>query len=306
MTTLNVLFDSADSDRVNKIKAPIGGVRKVFAVGEYDKAKAAFDSAVAAAGGAIPSFAMDAEAFAKQTATVGEGDDSTTVEYEMRPTVAVIGARVRNASNKMETGIRGIVMFAIPEASAFISLASPWVGKIIDKEAAHVAFRGLRLSETVEELEAAFAKVPNTVESFVAESTSSGLDTTAYDTIHPEYKKWLQENHPKFAALLPAKGELLKGLRSAAYARDSDDLSKLEAGGFIAIIGKQMIDMGSLFTDKDGTPTPVDTSVIEEWLAERATTVLAAPRVQEKNWSDLDSISFATGDEEEEQQGDGE
>ena len=280
MTKINGLLDKNASDQIDAIKAPLGGkVRKIF--DSYKDAKAAFDKAAAAAGDSIPTHAAPKELF----------------QDGINACVAVVGMRQRVGA-KMESGIRGLVLFAMPSVDAFVSEAGEWIQKIVEKEAAHVAFRRLRNAETTEEMESAFAEMPADVNAYVTQYTGDGLDTDAFDAIWSPMRAALKESMPALASLLPQKGEVLKSIRSAAYARDEHP--ELEEKGVFVFLGKSAINGCAGFKDAEGNDAPIDASAIVEWLAKRDELVLATRKPQEKDFSQLAGLDLGLGAETDE------
>lgn len=259
-----------------KKAATNGRMRRIYS--DVAAATAAFDSAKAIAEKHnLPCVAAPAESF-------GEG---------MQPTVAVVGSRDRDSkTGKMLTGIKALVMFPIPTAEAFIANASDWIAKIAEKEAAHVAFRGLRNANTAEEVISEAEKMPRTVEDYVATyARSDGLDTEAYDTLWSECRKFLKDKMPTLVPLLPQKGEVLKAIRSASYA--AEEYEALESKGvFVPFLTTLLTNAGAAWKDKDGNADPVDTSEIESWVETRDEVHIRKAAEQEKDFSVLDNLDL--------------
>lgn len=271
-------------DAISAIKKAVGGgkesMRTVYV--ELEKAKAAFNAAKAIAE-------------AEGVAAFAQADELLTGEG-MLPVVAVVGVRERNEkTGKFDSGIRSVIMFAMPTANAFIGhneTSQAWVEKIIEKEAAHVFFRRLRNADSAESLSAAFDGSPHDVDTYVAEYVGEGLDTDAFDAIWPGFRKLLTEKLPALVKLLPGKGEVLKAIRSKIYAEGDAELSPLEAQGIFKFIAESMIKAGQSATNAAGELDPIDTSSIESWLAERDTfTYREAPKA-EKDFSVLSGLNL--------------
>lgn len=262
-----------NTEKTDAIQAAIGGkMRNTFKT--LEEAKAAFEKGKAlAAAESLPCFAHADEAFS-------DG---------MVPAVAIVGARKRVAGGKMESGIKGVVMFPIPSTESFYELAQAWVAKIVEKEAAHVAFRRLRNAESSEELEQAAGAMPLDVASYVAEHArgGEGLDTDTFDTVWTPIRKHLKDAMPGLVALLPQKAEVLKAIRSEAYAKAEQ--GPLEAKGVFVYLANLIIQAAEAWTaGASQEAAPLDTSAIKGWLEERGTLDLRT----EKDYSELDKLDL--------------
>lgn len=317
MPKLNILLDKSAGDKIDSIKQPIGGkMRKVFEstpivndkgkvtgmTSAYESAKAAFDAAAKAAGDDLAKFEHSADAFriVESESTDEAGNITRTYgdfDPDMRAVVAVVGARERDKAGKMESGIRGLVLFPMPSTNAFVSQAEAWLSKVVEKEAAHVAFRALRNSTTTEEFAAAGEGMPTDVESFVAQyQGGDGLDTDTFDAVWTPLRNGIKEAMPKLYTLLPQKQEVLKSIRSAAYAKDEHP--ELESKGVFVYLANLAIGGAESYKDAEGNPAPMDASAIKEWLESRETTVLATRKV-DKDFSILENLDLGFGEGEE-------
>lgn len=264
-TKISAIFDDST---IEKVKKAIGGDRKVFE--SLDDAKAAFEAASTAAGdGIIKLAAPDAVFFD------GEGKNAKRIDG-INAAVAVVGTRQRDESGKMSNGIKAVVLFPIPSTEAFLANANgeSWVAKVIEKEASHVAYRGLRNAETVEEFESEFGAMPRDVDAFVSSHTrGGGLDTDAFDEMWPQLRQQLRQAMPKVADLLPQKQEVLRAIRSKPYALEA--YNKLETAGksgegLFVYIAQKLIEAAPEW-EVDGKPKEIDASAIQAWLDNRET-----------------------------------
>lgn len=295
MAKLNILMDS---DKIAAVKKAIGGDRVVF--DSLDEAKAKFEAAKAAAGEDVIALAADDSAFDAGTyeveVTVGEGDEAKTEIQErpvMQAALAVVGARVRDSKGTMQPGIRGIVLFPIPSAQALINEAFDWIEKIAEKEAAHVAFRGLRNSESVEEFEGEFNSMPRSVSDFVASHrATSTFDSEAFDAMWPTIRADLKANLPALAEWLPPKAETLRAIRSKAYAEQEHN--ELESRDLFVWLANSMIEAAAQWKDEKGEPAPIDASAIQGWVDGRDELDLSR-KTEEKDESKLDALKAQLG-----------
>lgn len=216
----------------------------------------------------------------------------------MNVAVAVVGARVKNdATKKMESGIRAIVMFPIPPVSSFLESdnGSDWIAKVIEKEAAHVAFRGLRNAETVEELVSEFDAMPRDVDGFVTESTRQGTASSeTFDEIWPKVRIQIKQDAPLLAEHLPVKAEIVRAIRSKSAAMQIH--AAFEQRGIFAWLASTVIEFAAAAVDeKTGEPAPLDTTIIEGWLAGRDSLDLARAEKAELTDDALDAIAGKFG-----------
>lgn len=289
MTKINILFDS---DKISAIKKAVGAGQEAMRRVYDDPAKAAeaFNAASALAESeGVTSYAVPAEI----TDSEGNVIASPYSDMDCRAAVAVVGARERNAAGKMESGIRAVVMFPIPTVSAFQEggeSAAKWLDKIAEKEAAHVAFRRLRNAESAEELASAFEAMPTTVDAFVAEYVGEGADTEAFDTLWTPLRNMLKQNQPALVDLLPAKPEVLKAIRSKAYAEQEH--GKLEEHGVFVYLARALIGAAASYANDKGEPDPIDSTAIQQWLENRDTYQLPTRTPAEKDFSVLDNINL--------------
>ena len=213
--------------------------------------------------------------------------------------VTFIGQRgLKDENGKEANGARG---FAIAPIHAIDNIRATeagetWLWKVAEKEQMHVALRGVRNADPAlgnDALVAAAASMPLAVDDYVEEATRDSLDTSSFDAVWKQFRKMLAE-HPGTAMLvaaLPSKPEVLKAIRSKAYAeQEYADLEKMGTFEFIADRIAIVIDSMHRAATEAGTEFELDSSEIRGWLAGRATKVFQSPRKVEV---DLSKVNFA-------------
>lgn len=303
MTKLNVVLDSK---KIEAVKKAIGGGqqkedRKVYE--SFDAAVAAFQAAAKIVEDeklGIPVMAADQSAFFEPER---DEDGNVKLDEEGNPilsetlipglgyAVSVVGARIRNAENKMEGGIKAIVFWPMPTVEEFLESdnGADWIKKVIEKESAHVAFRGLRNAESVEEFESEFARIPTSVDDIVATHVSSGgLDTEAFDAMWAPFRDAFKQQQPKVAAHMPPKQDVIKAIRSKPFA--AQEYGKLEQLGLFEFIAKKLIESAATWKDEEGNDAPIDASAIQGWLDGREALNLAPKKLDE---AELDDVKLA-------------
>lgn len=218
---------------------------------------------------------------------------------DVKVCVTFIGVRGEKDSNgKSSNGAKGFFVYPL-HSMASISAAESgdaWLWKIIEKEASHVALRGIRNVAPalgVSAMEQAAKAAPLSVTDYIESSVSEGLDTDAFDAIWKQFRKMLAES-PSTAALvteLPGKAEVIKALRSKAFA--AAEYERLESMGAFEFIGTSMagiIDYMREDAISKGTEFEYDSSEIRNWLAKRNEFVFAAPK---KAVGDLSTVDFS-------------
>ena len=300
MTKLNILIEQT---KVEAIKKAIGGGeskedRKLFST--LEAAVAAFTAATKV-DESVPNYIAPESAFFH----VETDDEGNPVKDEagnlvmtedlipgMSYAVAIVGARKRGADGKMEgNGVKAIVCWPMPTMDAFreSEAGKDWLNKVIEKEAAHVTFRGLRNAESLEEFESAFAAIPMSVDDIVSTHRSEGgIDTEAFDIIWPDFRALLKEKQPKIAGHLPPKQDVIKAIRSKAFAeQEYKALESMRGDGLFVAIAKKMIEAGATWKDENGESDPVDTSVIQAWIDGREELNLAPKKLDEAELADI-------------------
>lgn len=239
-------------------------VRHIFE--KTEDAKKAFESASKlAAENGLPSWSAADDKF-------GDG---------MTACVALVSSREDAPGGKKQQGIKAVVMFPMPTIHTFLSLkpnalkdadskALDWMKKVVEKEAAHVAFREVRDCSTTEEFQQMAEKIPASVDDYVIAHTrgGDGIDLTTFNTIWSDYRVGLKEEMPVLVEALPSKQEIIKCLRSKPYAlRTESELEK--RGAFVYILNKLIEACGLWQNAETGQPEPLESDTLEEWLAER-------------------------------------
>ena len=213
--------------------------------------------------------------------------------------VSFIGQRgLKDAETGKEVnGAIGFVvypLFPIDQIQADSS-GTNWLWKVVEKEASHVGLRKIRnVGDELgnDGLAAAAMQMPISVSDYVEESTSEGLDTSAFDNVWQKFKKMLSES-PATAAMvpgLPNKGEVLKCIRSKPYAEEQwGELESIGAFVFMADAMAQIIDQLRERAIADGQEFDYDSGEIRAWLAGRNERDLRSQKAQ----VDLTKVNFA-------------
>lgn len=216
--------------------------------------------------------------------------------------VSFLGVRGQKGDDDKKTnGARAFVLYPLHSVDAIQADDSgdSWLLKIIEKEMSHVAFRDLRNVAPAlgnDGLEAAAKAMPLSVSDYVESSTREGLDTEAFDALWKQFRKMLAEqpSTAPIAAELPTKPEVVKAIRSKAFA--VENYEKLESHGvfvFIADTIAKLIDRMRAAAIESGEDFDLDSSEIVSWLKGRDTKVFAAPRKVEADLSNVDLAAFA-------------
>lgn len=215
--------------------------------------------------------------------------------------VSFIGIRgLKDDKDQAVNGARGFAIYPLHAIDAIRADESgeEWLWKIAEKEGSHVALRGLRNVTPAlgtEALAAAAMSMPLSVADYVEESTRDSMDTSAFDAIWKRFRKILGER-PQTAALvpsLPTKGEVLKAIRSKAYAlQEYKDLEDINSFTFIATSMAGVIDHMRAEAIKAGAEFEMDSSEIRGWLATRDTKVFPTRAVVESDLSTVDFDAF--------------
>lgn len=207
----------------------------------------------------------------------GEVDESIYSAPNTKTVLAYVGAK-KEAKEGGNTGIKSIVVYAMPTLDAFMATddGKAWLAKIVEKESAAVAFRNFREVSTRNELFAGVNKAPATAEQYVTEYTrSGGIDTDTFDALWTEIRKAIKKKSPKLSAQLPSKPEIINGIRSKQWAEEM--FPALESNGVFVVLANLVIDnaKSNTGTQKDEAgndvevAAPMDTTAIDGWLAGR-------------------------------------
>lgn len=218
--------------------------------------------------------------------------------------VSFLGVRkIQGDDGKEYNGARGFVIMPLHGIDAIRAEDSgdAWLWKIIEKEEGHVALRGLRGVDSAlgsDALAAAAMQMPLSVADYVEESTREGLDTSAFDDTWKQFRKLLAES-PATAAMvpgLPTKGEVLKSIRSKAYAAEQyPDLESINAFVFIAESMARVIDNMRKKAIAAGKEYELDSTEMRGWLTGRDTKVFPQQKVAEFNPAKVDFGAFMAG-----------
>jgi hypothetical protein len=254
------LLESTDSELIAKIKAPLGGMRKSFT--DYHAAFLAFAKAANEAGSTIPCHAVSPSVFVDPETGEPHSDAPQAV-------VAVVGQRVKDAKEKTISGIKGLVLFAMPQADAFIAGDPAWIAKLVEKEASHIAFRRIRGATSFDDFASGFGEIPSGVPEYVMAYNTGALDVEAFDAIWPSLRATVKVTQPAVYDNMPPKAEVLKAIRSKSYAEA--EFPELEALNVFKFLGLSAIRGCIKNKTTDGTPAPIDPSAIVEWMENRDT-----------------------------------
>jgi hypothetical protein len=218
--------------------------------------------------------------------------------------VTFVGMRgLTDEKGKAANGARGFAIYPLHGVDAILADDSGilWVNKVVEKEASHVALRQLRNVNPAlgtDHFAAAAMEMPVSVSDYVEESTRESLDTSAFDGLWKDFRTMLSKS-PATAALvteLPGKGEVLKALRSKAFAKE--EYETLESMGVFEFIGVTMvgiIDNMQAAAVEAGEDFTLDSSEIKGWLATRDTKVFATAKKVESDLSTVDFGAFMAG-----------
>lgn len=288
-TRLDVLVDA---DKLTKLREAFGSGRIILS--NLDDAIAKF-SAISEATDSFFGLASGIKGYDDET---GEVDSSI---YEGQDVVIqLVGSRVKPATKdeKGIDGVKAVVVFPIPTLDGFLAddKGKAWLDKIRVKEATHVAFRNVRDVDTTREFINGVKAMPVGVEGYLAEYVrSAGQETSTFDALWNGLRLSLKKSMPDFAKLLPQKPELIKAIRSAAYANSQPELAPLEEIGAFVALATMIIEAAGMNVTKDNEPAPLPTDAIESWLAERDTLVLEAAKAPEKDFSLLKGMGSLFG-----------
>jgi hypothetical protein len=228
------------------------------------------------------------------------GADPTTGEIDNdlyagnRAVLAYVGTRGKNTKGEAVVGIKGIVLFPVPTLDTFLASEEGrgLVGKVLDKELAHVAFRQVREANTSYEFSTGVTAMPVSVTDF-ATASSRGVDTSTFDILWPGLRDAIKERKPELHKLLPNKAVFLNALRSKQFAETEDETKALESTGWIVKLGQMLIKAAPSNVDTDTKkPAPLDASIIQNWLDTRDEFTFESRAAKPKDFSILGSIDM--------------
>lgn len=184
-------------------------------------------------------------------------------------------------STKVTDGVRGLVIATLPKVEAILAAqdGDKFIEKVVEKEIALVALRGLRgvsIDSSIDQLAAAALTMPVTAADYLETNSGPDVDTESFDKLWKDFRKMLAD-HPSTAALvpgLPQKNEVIKSIRSKAYA--TENYAALEQNGIFMVIAKLMgavMDQLNTAAIAEGKEAQFDKGDIESWVAGRETKV---------------------------------
>lgn len=214
--------------------------------------------------------------------------------------VTFIGVRgLKDAEGKDANGARGFSIYPLHPLDAIQADESgtAWLWKVAEKEASHVALRGLRnvpVALGTDALAQAAMEMPVTVSDYVEESTRESMDTSAFDALWKQFRTMLSQD-PGTAVLvaaLPGKADVLKAIRSKAFALEQySDLEKMGTFVFIANSMAGIIDLMREAAVERGEDFDHDSAEIRGWIATRDSKVFASPK---RVIGDLTGVDFGS------------
>lgn len=228
-------------------------------------------------------------------------------EYQaegVKVAVTFIGVRgLKDEAGKESNGARGFAVYPLHPLDAIQAdeTGLEWLWKVAEKEGSHVALRGLRNVNVAlgsDALAQAAMEMPLTVSDYVEESTRESMDTTAFDTLWKQFRKMLSESAATAAlvARLPSKSEVLKAIRSKAYAEETyPELESMGSFKWMAQTMAAIIDQMRGAAIEAGEDFELDSDEIKGWLATRDTKVFVAPKKIEGDLSAVDFSAFMGG-----------
>lgn len=275
-----------DADKAKAIRSNLGD-RTYFESDEKESALAKAEKHLEAA-------AAKTDSFYGLNIAIGEGLESAS-----RILVSTVGVRDKGDPSKSipaRNGYKAIVVMQQPSVADFLAsdseAARAFVAKLIEREATDVQFAGIRAAETVSDLQTVMAGLQIDVESIVENSRTSGAGDSSFDTMWADFRKGvIKVKFPQVDKLLPSKPEVLKAIKSSAYASANPATKPLEAAGFFAKIGAALVKAGEVWKDDSGVVSPLDTSDIAGWLAERDQTVIDF-KIPDVKAEDLAALEF--------------
>lgn len=216
--------------------------------------------------------------------------------------ITFIGVRGVGDDGK-QNGARGFALYPLHPLDAIQAdeTGIDWLWKVAEKEASHVALRGLRNVNPAfgnDALAQASMDMPISVSDYVEESTREAMDTTAFDTLWKRFRKMLSDSAATAAlvARLPSKSEVLKAIRSKAYAEETyPELESMGSFTWMASTMAAIIDNLRTQAIEAGEDFDLESDEIKGWLATRDTKVFAAPKKIEADLSTVNFGAFMSG-----------
>lgn len=258
------LFVLLDADKVKAIRSNLGD-RTAF---ESDETSTAFAKAEAH----LSAAAAKTDSFYGLTVSAGNNLESAS-----RIVIATVGVRDKGDASKSipaRNGYKAIVIMRQPSVAEFLAdeseAARSFVSKLVEREATDVAFSGIRAADSIEELETVMGGLPDTVAGIVENSRQGAAGSTSFDTMWSDFRAgFLKPKYPKLNSALPQKPEIIKAIKSKAYALANPETRPIEENGYFEKIVGAMIKMAAGWKNEAGEPDPLDTSDMQAWLNER-------------------------------------
>lgn len=283
------LVSLLDADKVKAIRSTLGD-RTYF---ESDEKSSAYEKAAAH----LESAAGKTEQF--YGLAIATGND---IESAKRLVIATVGVRDKGDSTAKppipaRNGYKAIVIFAQPSKDEFLAdeseAARNFVTKLIEREATDVAFSGIRTADSISELETVMGGLPTTVAGIVENArTGSGAGATSFDIMWQDFRRgFIKVKYPALDAALPQKPEVMRAMKSKAYALANPATRPIEENGLFVKLMDVMITAAKGWKNEAGEIEPVDTADMESWKAERDTVEIEFKTVTVKA-SDLAGLDF--------------
>lgn len=245
--------------------------------------------------------ATEGNLFGLPVAAAGEvdenGDLDTSIYDGMRVRVGTLSARTTVGKIK-KNGVKAITILPIPTLDMILNdpNGNDFLTKTISKEFGLIAYRNIRDAGTQADLLAGMAKSPRSVAEYLAESKRAGSagDTETFDALWRGLRDSLKEAMPALHKMLPSKVEVIKAIRSKAYAvSEYPELENAAKGSVFVKLANAVIQNAKENTN-EGKPAPMDHSAIDSWLADRDTVVLTKKGPEEVDYSGVDEIDFGS------------
>jgi len=278
-TALVFLFDE---EKIKKIKA---------AISDYE----VFDSIDLAAAKLEKAMSATENFYGLPVQVKGlkaDGTIDSDLYAGQRACLAYITAK-GNAKENQNSGIKGILLFPVPTVAQFMlnEAGQQFIDKVVVKEVRLVAFRQVRDSTSLYDFTSGMERIPSNADEYATESRRGGIDTDTFDALWPGFKTALKDRKPEHYAALPQKKQFLDALRSADYAKNTDETRAFEEGGWFAKYAELLIGAAANNKDEKGQPDPLDSNSLKDWLANRDTLVLEREGGKPKDYSKLGSAA---------------
>lgn len=264
------LFILLDVDKVKAIRSTLGD-RTYFESTEAESAYAQAEKYLTEAAAKLDNF---------HGLAVAAADG---IEEASRLVIATVGVRDKGDPSKNQparNGYKAIVIMKQPKADDFIAdeseAAQNYWRKLIERETTDVQFSGIRTADSLAELQTVLAGLPDTVGGIVENARQgSGAGSSSFDEMWADFRKaWLKVKYPTLDAALPQKPDIIKAIKSKAYALANPVTRPIEENGYFVAMASVMRKMAETIKDSEGNPAPLDTSDIQAWLDGRDSNVI--------------------------------